>query len=169
MNKALIGLAALLCLAACGQKSETQTAAPAAAGAECGGGEGVVVSDVWVRAASEGQPTTAAYFTLCNAGDEEDALTGVATDDASAAELHESMTDSEGMTSMTPVESVSLPAGETVVFAPGGYHVMLIGVKEAIPAGGEVPLTLSFKNAPAQTVNATARALGDMGGMKHQH
>lgn len=162
MRKAFWGFAAALFLAGCGQGGEREAAAPEAAGAACGGGEGIVVSGAWVRAAAEGQPTTAAYFTLCNAGGEEDALLSAGTEAARAVEMHETVKDAEGVTGMTPVDAVALPPGEKVSFAPGGLHLMLIGLNEAIPEGGEIRLTLNFRNAPSAAVAAKARAPGAM-------
>ena len=52
-------------------------------------------------------------------------------------------------------EGLPLPAGETVALAPGGNHLMLLGVKEPLVAGDTVALTLTFEAAPAVEVTAT--------------
>ncbi|HXI86753.1 MAG TPA: copper chaperone PCu(A)C, partial [Parvularculaceae bacterium] len=100
------------------------------------------------------------YFTLCNAGSEPDALIAVASVDAAAAEMHESGQDDNGMMSMTPVSSIDLPPGKKVSLAPGGYHVMLIGLYQPLVEGGEASLTLKFRHAPPITIKATARPPG---------
>ena len=52
-----------------------------------------------------------------------------------------------GISSMTMVESVVIPAGGKVAFSPGGLHVMLVGVKVPLKAGGLQTLTLRFEKA----------------------
>ena len=48
-----------------------------------------------------------------------------------------------------------LPAGQAVSLAPGGDHIMLMGVTEPLKTGDTVPLTLTFANAPPVEVTAT--------------
>jgi len=63
---------------------------------------------------------------------------------------------------------LALPAGETVTLAPGGYHVMFIGLKAPFRAGDSVPVTLDFQKAGSVTVEfrvqATSPADHDHGG-----
>jgi len=53
---------------------------------------------------------------------------------------------------MRRVDAVEVPAGQTVAFAPGGLHVMLIGLKEPLITGKTFPLTLNFEQAGAVTL-----------------
>ncbi len=48
---------------------------------------------------------------------------------------------------MFPVDGLELPAGKTVKLAPGGYHVMLMGLNSPLQAGGRVPVSLTFEMA----------------------
>ena len=64
----------------------------------------------------------------------------------------------EGMMTMQEVESVPVPAGGTVTFKPGGYHVMLIDLVAPLEVGQTVPLTLTFAKAGRIEVTATVRA-----------
>jgi hypothetical protein len=61
------------------------------------------------------------------------------------------------MATMTPVKAVSLPAGKQVRFAPGGYHIMLVGLKEPLLSGAHVALTLHFGHAADRTVDVEVR------------
>lgn len=65
---------------------------------------------------------------------------------------------------MSAVPSLALPAGKAVELKPGGYHVMLMNLKQPIKAGDTVPLTLLVKSADGKTekieVKAEARAMG---------
>jgi len=52
-----------------------------------------------------------------------------------------------GISSMSMVDSVVIPAGGKVVFSPGGLHVMLVGVKGPLKAGRTESMTLRFEKA----------------------
>lgn len=68
---------------------------------------------------------------------------------------------------MRQIRAVELPAGKTVEFKPGGYHVMLMDLKEQVKAGDTIPMTLVFegKNGKRQSmeVKALVRPLGANG------
>jgi hypothetical protein len=118
-------------------------------------GEGVTVDHAWAPA-SAGTPTTgAAYLTLTGSG-EEDAIVGVSTPVAASAEVHQSFVEN-GVSKMRPAPDLAIPAGKVVRFEPGGYHVMLIGLKQALVAGQSFPLTISFAYADAVTVDVQVR------------
>jgi copper(I)-binding protein len=52
-----------------------------------------------------------------------------------------------GVMKMYPVDGVDLPAGKTVKLAPGGYHVMLMGLNAPLQAGRSIPVKLTFELA----------------------
>jgi copper(I)-binding protein len=98
----------------------------------------------------------AAYMVIRNTGGADDALIGAASDVADMVELHE--TTMEGsMAGMHPVEAIPVPAGGSVSLEPGGYHVMLIGLKEELQVGQTITLTLTFEKAGQITVQAEVR------------
>jgi len=142
-------MAASLALAACGASEHAGAdggaeSAPQSEAAACAG-EGVAVSGAWARSARAGQPATAAYMVLCS--ETGDALLSARFDGADATELHVTSMSEGGRASMTRAEKIALPAGEAVALEPGGAHVMMIGVNEALPAGGAATLTLEFERA----------------------
>jgi hypothetical protein len=116
----------------------------------------VTVTDAWVRAAAVAGQTTAAYFTIANGTTTNDALLGVSTPAAGIAQIHET-TMSSGMMGMRDVPRVNIPAGGTVQFAPGGYHVMLMSLTAPLAAGATVELTLVFEHAGTVVVKAEVR------------
>ena len=61
---------------------------------------------------------------------------------------------------MRAAPSVTIPADSTVTFAPGGYHVMLTGLKQPLVAGQSFPLTVSFAHAAPVTVEVKVQPLG---------
>ncbi|HSL97525.1 MAG TPA: copper chaperone PCu(A)C [Candidatus Deferrimicrobiaceae bacterium] len=116
------------------------------------------MSGAWVRAPQGMDRPAAAYFEIVG-GAEADALLGVTSPAAAMVELHETTTDSSGMTGMHPIGRLEIPAGETVILEPGGYHLMLMAVAEgAIEAGKAVELRLTFEKAGAVVVQAEVRA-----------
>ena len=62
-----------------------------------------------------------------------------------------------GNMTMQEVESIEFPAGETVVFEPGGYHVMLLGLVEPLEVGDTFDVTLLFESGAEQTVTVEVR------------
>lgn len=114
------------------------------------------IADAWARPAATGAET-AAYFTITNPGTAEDTLLSVSSPDASMAQLHKTSTDASGMTGMSPVPDIAVPAGGTVTLAPGGFHVMLMGLGHDLTVGGTLELHLLFRNAGTVTVQAAVR------------
>jgi len=120
----------------------------------------VSISDAWVRGTVGAQTATGAFMTLTAPADSE--LVAVATSAAGTAELHEMKVDG-GVMMMRAVESIPLPAGKPVRLSPGGYHVMLVGLKSPLPAGVPVTLILTFRDKSGarttQEVRASVRPL----------
>ncbi len=101
-----------------------------------------------LRAVPVGVPTDAAYLTIANAGKTPDRLLSVDCACADAAMMHRTETKG-GISSMTMVDSVVVPAGGQVTFSPRGLHIMLVGVKGPLKAGATQPMTLRFEKAGA--------------------
>jgi periplasmic copper chaperone A len=121
-------------------------------------GAGIAAEQVWARPTAGAGNTAAAYFTLTNNG-AADHLIGASTPIAASAGVHETIDDS-GVMKMRPVASLALTPGKPVPFRPGGYHVMLIGLKAPLKAGDNFPLTLSFAHAAPITVTVKVQAAG---------
>ena len=134
----------------CGSSSASASATTAAGGP-------LVVRNAWARAAAAGADT-AVYFSITNGKVADDALLSATTDAAASAGVHQTTTDASGMTGMHMTPSVAIPGGQTVEFAPGGYHVMLSGLKAELKAGDQDKVTLTFQKAGVVTVAAEVRA-----------
>ena len=93
-------------------------------------------------------PTTgrsgAGYFTLTNDG-AADALLDVEADYPKVM-LHKSMMKDGVMTMEHQMRLVVPPQGE-IEFAPGGYHVMFMGLKEGWGVGDDIKATLIFEKS----------------------
>lgn len=128
----------------------------------------VRVTDAWVRATVAGQKVSGAYMKIRS--DTDAKLVGVTSAAISRVEIHEMKMDGDVMR-MREIKFIDLPKGKPVSLEPGGYHIMLMNLKQPIVAGESVPLTLTIESGgKRQTVDvkATARAPGT-GGMPHGH
>jgi periplasmic copper chaperone A len=117
----------------------------------------LTLSGAWTRPAAAGAET-AAYLTITNGQLRDDVLVGASTPVAASASLHQTSTDASGMTGMKMVDSIRLPAGQTVRLEPGGLHIMLTGLKQELTVGSRVPLTLTFEQTGPVNVTAEVRA-----------
>jgi copper(I)-binding protein len=102
------------------------------------------VSDGWVRLSAVRANPSAAYFTL-HGGAKDATLVSVTSPVVIRAEMHESMSKG-AMMSMAPLKTVTLPAGGTVEFKPGGKHVMLYYVNPGVKPGWTMDLRFTFAN-----------------------
>lgn len=99
------------------------------------------------------------YVTISNNGDESDVLLAVETDMAQTAEVH-NVEMEDGVMKMSPMhDGLEIPSGETVVFEPGSYHVMLIGITESLLDGEDFTATLIFENAGEVEITVPIYAL----------
>lgn len=121
----------------------------------------VEIADPWVRPSAEVANEAEAYLDLT--AETDDALVEVEVDSdlAAGASLVESAPteapDADGTVGRSPIDEVDLPAGETVALEPGGRHIVLVGLTEAVEAGDEIDLTLSFRGGATETVTAEVR------------
>lgn len=119
------------------------------------------VTDPWVRGTVAQQKASGAFMQITSA--QGGKLLSVSSPVAGVAEIHEMAMEGTTMR-MRAVPLVELPAGQTVELKPGGYHVMLLDLKQQLKAGESVPLTLVVegKDGKRETleVKAPVRALG---------
>lgn len=99
--------------------------------------------------------TTAAFLSISNTGTENDRLLRAEFELAQAVELHLSEMK-DGVMSMRPVDGIDIPAGTTIELKPGGYHIMLINLKQGLVPTEKYPLTLVFEKAGSLTIEAEA-------------
>jgi periplasmic copper chaperone A len=129
----------------------------------CNSATGMEVSQAWARPAAQGG-NGAVYFILKNHSASADELVGVTSDIAQAVEMHESKMQGDVM-QMQQVTSVPVKGKESVEFAPGGLHVMLIGLKQELQVGDEFQVTLQFAEHEDITVTVSVQETGGSGSM----
>ena len=133
---------------------------PAAALAQQGQ---VKVENAWARATPQGAEIAAVYMTLI--APKPDRLVSVSSPAAMKAEVHE-MSMEGGVMRMRETPAVTLPADQPVVFRPGGYHVMLMGLARPLRQGQTVALHLTFANSAPADVTAQVEGIGASGPAK---
>ena len=141
MNKPFPVALALLLLAGCSPAAQAPS---------------VEVKQAWLRLPAAPGGAAAGYF-VAEADHADEALISASLPGA-RIEMHESMTMNH-MASMRPIDSAAFD-GKTLVFQPGGKHLMVFGLGGDAKAGGTLPLTLRFRTAPAVTVQAKLVAAG---------
>jgi copper(I)-binding protein len=97
------------------------------------------VKDAWVRGTVAPQKATGAFMQITSA--QGGKLVSVQSPVAGVAEVHEMAMDGNVM-KMRAMPALDLPAGKAVELKPGGYHVMLMELKQPLKNGESVPLTL---------------------------
>jgi periplasmic copper chaperone A len=100
------------------------------------------VKDAWVRGTVPAQKATGAFMQLSSKSGV--TLTGVSSTAAGVAEIHEMAIDGNTMR-MRPLPRLEVPAGQVVELKPGGFHIMLMELKQPLAAGATVPLTLQVE------------------------
>lgn len=113
----------------------------------------IEIAEAWARPTLGEGRITAAYMTIANKGGEADRLTGARSPKAKAIELHQTTMTPDGVMQMRKVEDgLPIEAGAALVLSPGGAHLMLTGLEQALRVGEEIVLTLEFAKAGAVNV-----------------
>lgn len=132
----------------------------------------IQIADSWARESPPTVTNGAAYMTLTNTGPETDRLLGGSGDVAESIELHTHIMEGN-VAKMRQVETIQVDVGKPTLLQPGGFHIMLIGLKKPLTAGQTFPLTLHFEKAGDIPIQVTVRgrdagAAAD-GGHTHHH
>ena len=131
----------------------------------------VSVKDAWVRGTVAQQKATGAFMEL--KADKDARLVSVKSPVAGVVELHEMAMENNVMRMRALPKGLELPAGKNVELKPGGYHVMLMDLKQQMKEGDSVPLTLVIEGADKKQtsieIKAPVKALGATAKPQHSH
>lgn len=122
----------------------------------------------YARATPPGARTGGAFLTVENRGTQGDRLIAVASPVAAAAELH-SMAMEGTVMRMRAVRTIDIPAGGKVALTPGGFHVMLLDLKQPLAVGERIALTLTFERAGTIDVAVDVEPLVPAADAAHPH
>ncbi len=135
----------------------------------------VTVGDPWVRATVAQQKATGMFAQVTSA--QGGKLVAASSPVAAVVEIHEMAMENNVM-KMRAVPGLELPAGKAVDLKPGGYHVMLMGLKQQVKEGevGPVTLVVEGKDGKRESVEVkapvralAAQAAGHSHGSGHRH
>ena len=120
---------------------------------------GLLIDHPFARATPPGAKTAAVYLTIDNADKTTDRLLRASSPIAGGVVLHQ-MAEKGGMMTMRAVPSFEIIPGGRLELAPGGYHLMLIDLKQALRPGERFPLMLTFEHAGTITTSVVVEELG---------
>jgi hypothetical protein len=152
LSRSALGAAlalALPLLAACGNE-------PAAVDAAAE----VTVTDAWIRSTTGTTDTTmtAAFLNIDNEGDSDVTLVGASSSISPMVQIHEMAMVDGAMVMQELKGGLKITAGQGKSLAPGGNHIMLMGLAEEIAVGDEVALTLRFSDGSTLELTLPAKA-----------
>jgi copper(I)-binding protein len=140
---AAVAAFSLTILSACGAASPATSA--------------ITAKDPWARAAKSGG-VSAAYMTLANTGAADKLVSASVPDYSMMVEVHQTKMDASGMMQMMPVVGgLDVPANGSVELKPGGYHVMIMGLKQDMVAGKTIKVTLKFQSGKELTLDVPVK------------
>jgi copper(I)-binding protein len=132
----------------------------------------LVITHAWSRATPGGAKIAGGFLTIENKGAAPDRLVSGSGDIAGRVEIHE-MAMNNGVMTMRPLDKgLAIEPGKTVKLAPGGYHLMLMDLKQPLKQGDKVPLTLEFEKAGKVALSLEVQGVGAKApadDMKHDH
>ena len=140
--------------------------------------KGVTVAHPWARATPGGARVGSVYLEVRAQRDRGDKLIAARSPVAGSAEIHSHVME-QGIAKMRRVDAVAVPAGQSIVLRPSGYHIMLMDLKQPLNEGDLAKVTLVFEKAGEIEVDATVEPIGATGphgfneqprtGGSHQH
>lgn len=119
----------------------------------------LAISNYWARMSFGHAVNSAGFLTIANGGKADDVLIGASSPISKRTELHTHIREGNVMKMRRVEGGIELPAGKLTALAPGGYHIMFIGLEKPLAKGDQFPLTLTFKKAGKITLTMTARKM----------
>ena len=124
----------------------------------------LVIERPWTRATPGGAKVAGGYLTIRNTGKEPDRLIGGSLPQAGRFEIHESRLEGDVARMRHLPNGLEIKPGQTVTLAPGGYHVMFMGLKQPIKQGDKIKGQLVFEKAGTLDVEYAVEGVGAKGG-----
>jgi copper(I)-binding protein len=160
---AVLGLAAALSvgLSSCGSASSGGAATPSAATTTAA--EPITITQAWIRTTEGAADTTMVplFITIKNSTAAPLSIKSAVTTVAARVEFHE-MAMKDGKMVMQPKASgIIVPVGGTTMLKPGGDHVMLMGLKQALLVGSEATVELTFSDGTVKKITAPVKKFAD--------
>ena len=120
------------------------------------------IHHAWARAGARTAKAGAAFLSVVSMSGEADRLVSASSAAAEIVELHTHLNDN-GVMRMRQVEAIDIPAGEEVHLAPGGFHIMLIGLTRQLVEGESLDIELVFERAGPVELTVPVMGIGHRG------
>ena len=114
----------------------------------------------WTRATAPTAPSGGGFLTVTNNGAAADRLIAARSPAAEQVQIHEMKMDGNVMRMRELEKGLEIPAGGKVTLAPGGFHLMLMGLKAPLIKDTRVPATLVFEKAGSIDIEFIVAAIG---------
>lgn len=131
--------------------------------------QAIEISEAWARANPPGSTLSAAFLSLQDDSGAGDRLLAASSPVAGRIELHQTSMEGDVMRMRRIDDGLPVPAGGNVELRPGGLHLMLLDLPEALTAGQRFMLQLDFEQAGSVQVQVTVRAPGASEDADHEH
>jgi len=118
--------------------------------------ESLRVTDAWIKNLPMAVPVRAGYMHISNNQNREVTIVSLQSKSFESIEIHQSM-EVNGMMSMRPVDTLSIPAGASLELAPGGFHLMMMNPLDELIPGQKVAVTLYYEDQKAQLIEMEVR------------
>lgn len=124
--------------------------------------DSLTTSEVQIRATAPGMTATGGYLTIHNHSAKADRLLGVAADFAAKAEIHTMLHENGVMKMRALPNGIEIPAGGVVRLAPGGVHLMLMGLTKTMEPGASLEVELTFASGMILRLPAHVKRPGEI-------
>lgn len=118
--------------------------------------DNVTLGDPYVRLVPPGQNVTGAFVVFKNGDDKDHKVVKADSAAAKVSELHTHVNEG-GMMKMRPVKDIEIKAKGETALQPGGLHIMLIDLKQALKEGENVAITVTFEDGSSKKFDAPVR------------
>lgn len=112
----------------------------------------ITIQNARIKAVPSSSPNSGGFMILKNSSNKDIQLIKAESSISETVELH-TMTMTEGMMKMRPVDKIEIKAKSTTELKPGGFHVMFIGLKSPLKRDEKKLVTLTFSNGQIESLS----------------
>ena len=118
----------------------------------------LIITDAWVREPISPNNNSVVYMKISNPTDKEIVIIGSsAAETANNVELHQSFVDEKGVSRMTSIDKIVVPAKTDIELAPTGIHIMLLDLKKSLKIGDKVKLEVKIQGRNPLVIQAEVK------------
>ena len=161
----ILGMAAVALLSATVAFAQSQDSHTAMAGMS---GD-IAIEGAWTRATPPNAQVAGGFLMISNKGAADDRLLGGSSAVAERIEVHEMTMEGDVMKMRPLSDGLTVPAGGSVELKPGGYHLMMMGLKQPLKQGEMLDVALEFEHAGTVRVTFSIEAMGAKAMSGHMH